>query len=348
MLLVLVAGIASWYLYRVRVQSEAVLAIIQAEGHVTYDWERETEEQGMFSRVPVTTLTGWRKWVSDRFGLDSVCTVVGASIGRGATDEHVARIARLSYLKELSIGPAVSLTERGYAHIERLDRLQTYFVNDQAGQLPGEQVVRCIRNHRGLKRVILNGVRLTDRDLAHLSGLSDLEELSIYSQYAPITDEALVHLAGLTRLKRLDLGRTEITTAGLRHLQNMKELEDLTIDSPRITDLGPISRLPRLRLLMIVNSATNDAEFAALAQANNLVSLTLLHMKVTEAGLDALRDLKNLKVISAWDTPITDAGLKHLAGFPYLEHLAISGPEITPAGVAEFREANPRISIRTR
>ena len=38
------------------------------------------------------------------------------------------------------------------------------------------------------------------------------------------------HLAGLTRLKKLDLTNTQVTDAGLRHLAGLKQLRE--IDAP--------------------------------------------------------------------------------------------------------------------
>ena len=48
----------------------------------------------------------------------------------------------------------------------------------------------------------------------------------------------MVQLAGLTGLQRLFLDGTEITDAGLKHLEGLKRLERLGVDSTMVTDAG--------------------------------------------------------------------------------------------------------------
>ena len=55
---------------------------------------------------------------------------------------------------------------------------------------------------------------------------------------APITDEGLINLGKLTKLKSLDIYSHRITDAGLLHLRGLTKLESLTIDGKQITDLG--------------------------------------------------------------------------------------------------------------
>lgn len=58
---------------------------------------------------------------------------------------------------------------------------------------------------------------ITNRGLAHLSQLTDLDELLIHG--SRITDEGLEHLRGLTKLKQLWLVKTGVSQAGVQRLR---------------------------------------------------------------------------------------------------------------------------------
>ena len=59
-------------------------------------------------------------------------------------------------------------------------------------------------------------MKVTDGELVHLAGLTNLKSLSLPKQ---ITDAGLVHLKGLTSLEELDLSGTQVTDAGLAAMQ---------------------------------------------------------------------------------------------------------------------------------
>jgi Leucine-rich repeat (LRR) protein len=74
----------------------------------------------------------------------------------------------------------------------------------------------------------------------HLQGLKKLEGL--YLGFTDITDAGLVHLKGMTWLKRLSLMNTSlaanITDAGLVHLKALNNLTHLHLEGTKITAAG--------------------------------------------------------------------------------------------------------------
>ncbi|HVX13663.1 MAG TPA: hypothetical protein VHC22_20940 [Pirellulales bacterium] len=81
---------------------------------------------------------------------------------------------------------------------------------------------------------------ITDDVLVHLKALPKLRSLQLGN--TPITDAHLVHLHGLTELRSLDLTATQITDAGLAHLEGLRSLENLSLDFTQVTDDG-VTRL---------------------------------------------------------------------------------------------------------
>jgi internalin A len=107
----------------------------------------------------------------------------------------------------------------------------------------------------------------------------------------------LAHVKNLTLLRKLDLGWTKITDAGLHHLDNLLQLESLNICNTPITDVG-IQHVARL---------------------SKLKSLDITGTKVTEAVLAHLKDWPKLKHLRH-DFPLGDQGLALLSRFPQLRN----------------------------
>ena len=77
---------------------------------------------------------------------------------------------------------------------------------------------------------------ITNRDVAKLAALPDLEEL--YLPGAQVDDEAAEHFAKMQNLRILVLQNTKITDKGLQQLAELPNLEELRMSSCDISDKG--------------------------------------------------------------------------------------------------------------
>ena len=77
----------------------------------------------------------------------------------------------------------------------------------------------------------------SDAWLVPLKELPGLQALSLQLG-SKITNAGLAHLAGLTSLEELNLTGTAVTGAGLAHLKKLTGLRILTLHDCRLTDLG--------------------------------------------------------------------------------------------------------------
>ena len=68
------------------------------------------------------------------------------------------------------------------------------------------------------------------------------------AQAFQVTDEGLAHLAGFTKLRRLDLRRLALNGSGLVHLKGMSELKSLDLGGTPISDeaLVHLTALPKI------------------------------------------------------------------------------------------------------
>ena len=100
----------------------------------------------------------------------------------------------------------------------------------------------------GLK---LKGLKIDDKDLLLLSGLSTLKWLEIRGK--GITDKGIAFLTNFTELRVLKLGKTSITDKAMNYLLKLKHLQVLEIAESPITDDGLLllSKIKTLRSLYI-------------------------------------------------------------------------------------------------
>ena len=121
----------------------------------------------------------------------------------------------------------------------------------------------------------------------------------------------------------VDLGKTEVTDAGLKDLKELKGLRTLNLSRTKITDTG-LKDLKELRGLRF---------------------LALDRTQITDAGLKDLKELKDLKTLYLYENQITDAGLKDLKELQNLQSLCLVGTKISSAGMTDLKQALPKTHI---
>ena len=118
-------------------------------------------------------------------------------------------------------------------------------------------------------------------------------------------------VGGITRLRKLDLGLTWITDAGL----------------------APIRNLSRLEVLNFWVTGVSDAGLETLSGLTRLRDLTLAATAITDLGLKRIGKLPRLECLNLSDTRVTDAGLGWLTGLWKLRHLDLRYTRVTADGV---------------
>ncbi len=174
-------------------------------------------------------------------------------------------------------------------------------------------------------------------DLSPLSTVTQLEELRLGSSPGVASIDAL---SSLTKLKSLDLARTEISS--IAALKTLVALEELDVSGTKVTDIGVVRSLSALKRLDI--SMTKVADLSPLRSAKNLTALDVGRTEVSDlsplAGLaletldlgsggkiQDIAPLANLTHLKSLTFQNAGADLSPLAGHPTLRALDVSGPE---------------------
>jgi hypothetical protein len=196
--------------------------------------------------------------------------------------------------------------------------------------------------------------QLTDAMLRDVGRIDHLVRLDASGSKA-VTDDGVRSIAGLARLRHLDLGGTAITDRALEVLTTLPALESLALWGTRITDAGmdALRGCERLRAVDLGGTRVGDAAVRALAGKLHLGTFSSGH-DLTDAGLAAFHEWPLLKtwhggaetmaLLSYQAGPtylnlrgrFTDRGLARLRGLDGLFALNIDAGQlaITAAGIA--------------
>ncbi len=126
-------------------------------------------------------------------------------------------------------------------------------------------------------------------------------------------DADLEQIAALPRLAYLDLGRSQISDAGLVHFRGLGLLEHLNLSGTQVSGDG-------LRHL-------------------TCSSLDLSNTPVTDEGLVHLKRMGKLVALDLSNTQITDAALEHIKGIPSLKRLKLRHTRVSHEAVVELDNA---------
>lgn len=303
--------------------------------------------------------------------LDSLdVTVYGAAADRRHLRQWIARLERTSFprakirkLREKLREPVraaefLNVSAAAWPHIARLKSLQELRVI--GGDLRGAPM-EAIGQLTNLRRLETNG-RCNPDDLASLSPLTDLEQLSVaFTVFeegegwreeqlrnllpeelafarrlrttlpdrehvilaAVLTDRALDWFSGLKRLRVVKLVNTFISNEGLRRLSQLPTLESLDV---QVADDPEVSarHLRRMASLKHLSGVNlSDPVLSELSALSQLEELGQHAGDVTDAGIVPLLKLSRLRRLTLWHSQLTPAGLQRLAELPQLERLDV-------------------------
>jgi internalin A len=170
------------------------------------------------------------------------------------------------------------------------------------------------------------GFVVRDRD-------GSISEVSLARTWA--TDEDLNYVAQIPTLKRLDLSFTLVTDKGIKELEQLRQLEDLNLETAEaLTDasMNYLKNIPTLRRLKVRGVDVTDVGMPAIAQMTGLRSLDLSHTMLEDVGLENLPALADLEELYLGGDMITGINLNFLKLLPKLKKLSLDGIQRRNAG----------------
>jgi hypothetical protein len=144
-----------------------------------------------------------------------------------------------------AVGPALTaeegkvheqLTQRGVLVQPLAAGLNWFYVNFRGADKPDASLFGLLKGAPGTVELDLSGQKVTDSDLAALSGLVNLRKLNLSK--SAVSDAGLAPLQGLGKLESLNLFQTEVSDGGLANLKGCQGLKRLYVFQTKVTDAG--------------------------------------------------------------------------------------------------------------
>jgi hypothetical protein len=157
----------------------------------------------------------------------------------------------------------------------------------------GDETAKRLQTYNKVRRLALDGTRISDRGVSHVGEISSLEELDV--SRTAVGPGGLQRLTEHTRLTRLGLSRVLVDDDGLAHLRSAGTLRGLDLSATRAGGgtLTAISRLPRLEHLNLDGTRLPHGDLPLLANCP-LESLSLRGVGIDSAAVTALARIETL------------------------------------------------------
>jgi hypothetical protein len=208
------------------------------------------------------------------------------------TDDEYRQLGQLTRVK--NVGLNKGLTDSGIALLSGLSELQTFGCN---GSGFSDEGLKPMAKFKKLRNVAIfhPGKDFSGAGLAYLAELPDLEGLTVAGSFA-FNDAGMAAVAKLTRLKSFRTWHAGQTNAGMKNLQELKNLKSVNLGQ-RLTYKPP--------------ACPTDETLAVLAEMKSLESIDLSEARLTLAALGKLKQLPALKrlTLAGVDIPEKDVEL---------------------------------------
>ena len=200
--------------------------------------------------------------------------------------------------------------------LESLNIISTKFNDDWMPPLAKLTNLKVLR--------FTNNGKLTDAGMAHLAGLTKLENFSFVG--TQMTGKSYARFDGFTKLTRVSHRGSLIDDEGLRQLcDHLPNLESLSLAHAKFTDVGA----PHLAKLTKLKGLEVGASKATPQALKHIAKLPLEYLQLGEgfesgAAIAFIKDIATLRRLTLTNAQgITDTDLQGLAGLTQLTHLEI-------------------------
>jgi internalin A len=293
---------------------------------------------------------GDEKWIEDAGGSvirDAAGRITGVDLRASwVTDTDLRKLLQLPNLSYLDLS-LTRITDQGMQEIKGLTGIVDLNLN--FAEYVTDEGLAAIKDWKKLKRLNVQGAKISDTTLDHISGITTLESLNAGS--AMVTDVGLERLTTLPNLKELSIGGNKLSDNGLQALRQMPGITYLNLNGRQGTDanIWAIS-MSQVGLEAILSlKELRELHFGCTSLGVGIEGTrfaTVSNMEVGIRWLEKLKSLPKLETLMLQScTRVDDEAVKALAALPNLREVDLKGTAVSEKGVAILRAAKPKAQI---
>ncbi len=250
-------------------------------------------------------------------------TFIGDLLG----DAFVEKLTQVELRKEL---PDSSV-------LGKLRKLGDLEILDASGANFGDEQLKLFADSAGLKKLWVNGSRISAAGLEAISGLPTLMSLSIDD--TEIGDDAMESVGKHANLKRLYMANTKITDSGIEKLSGLSVLLGIGVEGTGVTDttVEHLSKMSALKEVRLGDTSITNAGASKLGALKNLQSVNLTNTRLTADGLGWMAEAPELEIVDISGTDIEDDIVDILLKMPKLVSVSLRKTSISADAVQQLK-----------
>lgn len=162
---------------------------------------------------------------------------------------------------------------------------------------------------------------------------------------AAIQDANLARLPSLPHLRTLDIHDSRVTSDGLDHVLQWKNLQALNLSNTPVTDITRLAALPQLESLQLAFSQVRREHLSGLSQLKNLKVLGAGYIQVTDQEVVEIAKCPQLVEVNISACNLGENGLQPLTSLEQLKLLLLVKGKYSADDLAAFQAARPDVEI---
>jgi Leucine-rich repeat (LRR) protein len=172
-------------------------------------------------------------------------------------------------------------------------------------------------------------------------------EARVSAKFESATDGVLAALKKAPQIGALDaFDATRCTDKGFAVLKDLPNLRKLTLGKSEMSTgrVAAIAQCKELRVLYLAGSGLTDVELVTLKKLTRLESLDISdNPYVTDKGMASIAALDRLQMLYLGKTGLTDKGLQELKVLDGLRSLNVVGTKVTGEAAEAFADEMPNL-----
>ncbi|MFN3326013.1 MAG: leucine-rich repeat domain-containing protein [Bryobacteraceae bacterium] len=254
-------------------------------------------------------------------------------------DDDLAKLTAFPELRKIDLSHA-KISDLGFAQLRPLKKV-THLICYYCDYLT-DGAVAYLKHWENLESLNMRGTEVTGRVFDHLAGMKRLKTLDV--GFSRVNDDGFDPLSALESLEELHIGGNKMSGLALPLLRLLPSLKNLDVNGSQRTDSGrwglmltdvnveSIAALTQLEVLNMGGAIVSDVGMFAIEKLVNLHTLDVSRMEITAKGLDPLTRLPELRRLNLYQaTRIDDSAAEFIAAMKKLEILDLSETAITDA-----------------